>query len=339
MKRIFPVIFFLLFFLISPSMAAAKGVVVLVNQIRGSEICCEPGTSDLWTAVNTNSQYKNLPIGWSLRYDAIEDTDKSFLPPGELGLLMEVTPGLAAAGNISYRGSPDGRDWYMAKHSFLVGYTVSERKKIIDKLFQTFKNRFGYYPSFTSGWMIDGWSLSYIQNTYNVVFHELTKEQYETDSYTLYGGIFNFPYYPSKTYPLLPGTGNDKLNIVIARQTVSDLIYNYGSAKTVYTSQPNDYLSDAKDISYFKQLIQDTIGQKSPIKFAAVGFENSFNFQKYGSEYLKQLEYLLTLKNSGVIDLYNPSTYAKQFNNQFTENPSFYLTKDFESGKSTGVLW
>lgn len=335
--------FFLLLFIIPPPTYAQKASIVIVNQIRGTEDCCQSGSTDLWASVSGSDQFKNLPMGWALRFDAISTKFVQPLPPGgELGLLLEVTPGLAAASSVSYRGSPDGRDWYMAKHSFLVGYTPEERKKLIDTLFLTFKKRFGYFPTFTAGWMVDGWSLSYIQNIYHVVFHELTKEQYETDSYTLYGGLFNFPYYPSKVYPLLPGNQDDKLNIIVARQTASDLLYNYGSSKTIYTSQPNDYLSDAfekKDISYFKQLINDVVNQKIDLRFGLIGFENSFDFKKYGKEYLRQLEYLLSLQENGIIDVYTPSNFAKQFKTQHVQNPSFYLAKDFEAGKKVGTLW
>lgn len=336
------ILFFLIFFIISPSAAAAKAVVVLVNQIRGSEVCCEPGSQNLLTSVLENNQLKNLPIGWALRYDAISNFREKIGQSSELGLLLEITPGLTLASGVAYRGSPAGHDWYMAKHSFLVGYTPQERKKLIDTLFSAFKKKFGYYPSFTSGWMVDGWSLSYIRNTYNVIFHELTKEQYETDSYTLYGGIFNFPYFPSKNFPLLPGSQSDKLDIVIARQTVSDLLYNYGSPKTFYTSQPNDYLSDTgekKDIAYFEQLFNDFLNKKNFPQFALIGFENSFDFQKYGGEYIRQLEYLISLQKQGIVDFSAPGNFAAILRKQIDSNIPFAVSKDFESGKSIGVMW
>lgn len=337
------ILFFLsLFFIIAPAAYAQNASIVVINQIRGSEKCCQPGSFDLWTAVSNNDDLKNLPMGWALRYDAISAFNPQLTPTGELGLLLEVTPELASAGAVTYKGLPDGSDWYMAKHAFLAGYAIDERKRLIDTLFSSFKKKFGYYPSFTSGWMVDAWSLSYIRSYYGVVFHQLTKEQYETDSYTLYGGIFNSAYYPSKNYPLLPGTGDDKLDMVVTRQTVSDLIYNYGSPKTVFTSQPNDYLSDTegkKDTSYFKQLIDDVISQKSPLKFGTVGFENSFNWENYGTEYINQLKYLKSLQKNGMIDVYTPGDFARLFQKQYAANPSFYLTKSFETGKPAGTLW
>src|SRR3989338_6866456 len=108
-----------------------------------------------------------------------------------------------------------------------------------------------------------------MKKTYGVRIHELTKEQYETDSYTLDGGIFNAPYYPSSNHPLIPGSGTDKLNLVMVRQTISNLLLNYGSSRAYYTSQPNDYLESKEglDISYFHKLIDETINQPSEFQF------------------------------------------------------------------------
>lgn len=331
-----------LFFVFKPVVYAQKTPVILVNQLRGQETCCQPGNSDLWDKVTSGDKFKNLPIGWALRYDAISAFPQKRPSDGEFGLLLEVTPQLAGDSGVLYRGLSDGTDWYKAKNVFLIGYNTFERKKIIDTLFAAFKKRFGYYPSFTSGWMVDAWSLSYLSNKYSVVFHELTKEQYEIDSYTLYGGVFNAAYYPSKKHPLIAARANDKMNIVMARQGISDLIYNYGSPKTVYTSQPNDYLSDShdkKDISYFKELVTDTVNQNSGASLGVIGFENSFDWKKFGDEYLKQLEYLLEISDLGQIDFYTPTDFAVKFQKEHSQNPSFYLIKDFKEGQEIGVLW
>lgn len=337
------IIFFsILFFLLSGPIFAQESILI-INQVRGNESCCQAGNDKLIQAVLNNNKIKNLSYGWAIRSDVLEDEKIIGLlqNKGELGLLLEVTPRLALAAGVEYRGRADGSDWYYAKNAFLIGYTKEERKKLIDQFFTQFKNKLGFYPSFTTGWMIDSWSLDYIHNQYGVKLHELTKEQYETDSYTLYGGVFNAPYYPSSGHPLVPGLGSNKLDLVIVRQTVSDLLRNYGSPIARYTSQPNDYLGSVEglNISYFHKLIDDVTAQPSEFRFGVLGFENSYSFAKYGNEYLAQLGYIADLQTQGKVKIVKPSEYASEYKSKYQENPAFFLQKDFTPEKKSGVLW
>jgi len=336
--------FFILLFLLSVRTShAAPLSVVIVNQIRGNESCCHPGSNDLIQSVINVNKGDSLPVSWALRYDVFEDNKQLDLlnNSGELGLLLEITPQLAFDSNVEYRGKKDGTDWYYGKHSLLIGYTVAERKRLIDQAMLKFNRTFRRYPSFTAAWMIDAWSLNYIQNTYDVKFHELTKEQYETDSYTLYGGIFNAGYYPSRNYPLLPGFGDDRLNIVMVRQTVSDMLRNYGSSKSIYTSQPNDYLNnpDKKDLNYFRELLKTLISNQLDQVVAVLGFENSFSSETFKTEYIRQLEVIQSLKKQNLINVLTPSEYAADLKKKHQENEGFYLTDKFAPDQKEGVLW
>ena len=341
MKKIILALFLFIFF--SGKTCAAEPTFLIINQIRGEENCCEPGNLALVQKIINQKEISGLPYGWALRFDAVNNDQYISLLKnlGEAGLLLEITPDLAQKSGVEYRGQRDGTDWYQAKNSFLVGYTQEERKKIIDTLFGAFKGRFGYYPVFTCGWMVDAWSLEYIYKVYGVRLHELTKEQYETDTYTLDGGIFNAPYYPSLNHPLVPGAGNNKLPMIIVRQTVSEILRSYGSTKSYFTSQPNDYLSDPKkkDFSYFRDLIENTLNQKSQFSFGVLGLENSLKFESYHGEYLKQLEYIAKLHEMGKVRLQKPSEYAQFFFQKYPDNQAFYLTEDFSSEKKEGVLW
>lgn len=343
MRKFFLTLFFLFFFVSKTYAYESETKVLIINQIRGDEVCCQKGSLSLVEKIKENNLAADLSFGWALRYDAL--TNKQYLKAlsglGEFGLLLEVTPSLAEASQVVYKGKEDGSDWYYAKNAFLIGYSTSERKKLLDTLFASFKAEFGYYPKFTVAWMIDAWSLSYINQTYRVEFHEITKEQYETDSYTLYGGIFNAPYYPSKNHPLIPGYGGDKLNLLIVRQTVSDLLYNYGSVKAYFTSQPNDYLEnpDGKDISYFRSLIENTLEQKSHFNLVLLGFENSLSWEKYGLEYIRQLNLIIQLRKEGKVKLLKAGDFFADFKKKNPENRPFYLVKDFFPGSKYGVLW
>ncbi len=255
---------------------------VVIQQIRGKEECCEPGSTEMFDTFLRDETIRDMSLSWALRFDALNDPEfisktKSLPEIHTLGILLEITPGLASASGVLYKGDPQGRDWHSSRHVFLVGYTQAERKKLIDTVFGAFYQEYAYYPSFTVAWMVDAWSLEYLRNTYGVRVHELTKEQYETDSYTLYGGIFDLPYFPRKTHPLVPGDGNNLLDLLILRQTVSDMEKNYGSYQSFYTSQPNDYLTNPEktDFSFFTRLLEEAGNQAEGNRFAVLGMENS----------------------------------------------------------------
>lgn len=300
-----------------------------------------PGNVELVERINQDDQLKNLPIGWALRFDAITNTkfQQYFSKDKNLGLLLEITPLLASESGVAYKGKSSGEDWYLARNAFLIGYRLDERKKLIDNAFSIFKRTFGYFPQFSVSWMIDAWSLSYINKVYGVSLHEITKEQFETDSYTLYGGIFNAPYYPSAGHPLIPGKENDMLPVVMVRQTISDLSYNYGTQKAFYTSQPNDYLSeDLGEFEYFKKLVSTTLNQSSAHKFAVIGFENSYTEQKFQDEYIKQLIHLRKLSDEGKIRIIAPEDYASKHTNKFKYNQAFSLSSSIDR-EAVDVYW
>lgn len=338
-KKIF--IFFILFILFSQDVGASNAVII--NQIRGDETCCQPGSDELIEAISSNEEIGLLPMGWAIRYDALDNQKRTDLikkSKGELGALLEITPQLAKESGVSYRGDENGYDWHFGKNVFLIGYSEEERKKLIDTYMRKFKQIFRKNPSFSVSWMIDSWSLDYLYNEYDVLLHELTKEQYETDSYTLYGGIFNAPYFPS-SHPLIPSkSGND--SIVVIRQTISDPLFNYGFPKAYYTSQPNDYLSnthDKKNISYFNDLINTIIDQTSGFPLAVIGIENSFDFSKYGEEYLKQLAYIKSKADQKELIVEYPSQTALSFKKKFKKNPSFFTASQFSKENEFGALW
>ncbi len=340
LRKIYFSIFILTILLVKYSgrIYAQEPTVLIINQIRGNESCCQPGSTDL---INKIKNY-SLPFSWAFRFDALKNEEIILsLPTGaEIGLLLEITPSLASVSGVVYKGKEDGNDWYFAKNALLIGYSQEERKKLLDTLFETFKTKFGYYPSFTVSWMIDAWSLNYINSKYGVTFHELTKEQFETDSYTLYGGIFNAPYYPSKNHPLIPGYEN-KLNLVMVRQTISDLVYNYGSSKAYFTSQPNDYLEnpEKKTTDYFKELLNNSLNQKVINNLSVVGFENSFDWRKYGDEFIKQLEIIYTLQKENKLVVKKPGEYSSDFLKNNKQNTPFFFAHNFSSSSPFSVLW
>lgn len=304
---------FLLF--TSRVLAAGSADIVLVNQVRGDE-CCNPGSVDSTrTELELFEQYK-VPATFVLRYDAVRTPafsgafKRTFRVPIELGVFLEVTPSLAKDAGVTYR-APEGL-WFKAKYSYLLGYSVEERKKLIDTAFSAFEKTFGYLPRVTAGWMIDATSLQYLHEKYNVVAHELTREQWGIDSYTLYGGPVNVPYLPSKKWPIVPASSDDAaLPVMVVRQTITDPLYTYGDLTSVYTSQPNDYEMGNLSTQYFRDLIKGVVKQL-PKGFGVVGLENSMQPRHY-EEFERQLVHLHDEESRKTVRMYTLGEYAELF--------------------------
>ena len=300
-----------------PVFASTDQHILIINQVRGRQ-CCDQGSLTSTQKQLEYVQKLQLPAAFALRYDAILDPDFHQLfqqastsqpnqTPTELGIFLEITPQLAHDAGVSYPG-PEDR-WYKAKNAYLLGYQPEDRKKIIDTIFRAFHDQYGYYPTTTVGWMIDDISLRYLSEKYHVTVHELTREQWGTDSYTLYGGPVGTPYLPSKNWPLIPAaTTANSLPIVMIRQTIMDPIYTYGDIRSVHTSQPNDYLQDGLDTKYFSKLLNASL-QTSPKSDSVIGLENSMP-QTAQDEFFKQLDsvpkaQVILPKNLSVNDAFN----------------------------------
>ncbi len=94
---------------------------VVINQIRGRDACCQPGNMDMLEKISAEENFKKLPIAWAIRYDVFQDADflnklKQLPDTYSLGLSLEVTPKLASDSGVSYKGNPDGTDWYCSAH-------------------------------------------------------------------------------------------------------------------------------------------------------------------------------------------------------------------------------
>ena len=324
-----------------PVQAAESISTVIINQVRGDE-CCLPGAQDFITTLLETEQVKDLPLAWALRYDVLVSdsftTEIKKIPDTQTtGILLEVTPRLASVSGVLYKGKADGSDWASSRNAFLIGYSQTERKKLIDTVFAEYFRQFQRYPDFPVAWMIDSWSLAYLARQYGVRVHELTKEQFETDDYTLYGGIFNIPYRPSLSHPLIPDFKNG-LNLLVMRQTISDLTKNYGSYDSFYTSQTNDYRShpDGLDIHYFEQLFTETQQQTRANAFALLGLENSTEWQQYREEYLAQLRYISEQVKNQTARVLTPFAFYNEYVNKKQESARYLVANGFPQ---SGTLW
>lgn len=298
---------------ISPTWASEDNhYTLIINQVRGDE-CCDVGeVSNLKNQINKLKQ-NNLNAAFSIRYDAINQTEYQeilFTSSFELGGMLEITPSLAKDSGAIYKG--DESTWFEAQNAFLIGYTQEERKKLIDTYMRRFQEVYKSYPKFTTAWMIDAWSLQYLRSEYGVISHQMSREQFGTDSYTLYGGPVHYPYYPSQNWAMISGDNHNLMPLII-RHTIMDPVYCYGDRSSSYTSQPNDYQIRGDNLEYFIHLHNQAHSQQNDHTIAVVGLENSIHPQGQ-IEYLNQLEYIgKWQKQNKLNQTTTPSQYQKDF--------------------------
>lgn len=337
-KRTLLILLFILFLLPKNLFAKEIPQVLFINQVRGNE-CCSAGTLiNLKTQVNAFEE-KQIPAFFVLRYDVLQNREytdflkqeiNKFPKTIKLGLLIEVTPQLATDSKVKFNGNVD--KWFEAQNAFTIGYKPEDRKKMIDQLLKSFKETFDYYPKLTSAWLIDTDTLNYLHDKYGIISHQITREQWGTDSYTLYGGPPHYPYPASRNWVFIPDFSNSD-PIMMLRQTVTDPLLNYGEIKKAYTSQPNDYLSSGLDFSYFKNLVDQALFNQKTTGFILLGLENSMAFN-YQEEFLKQIEYINGIKKQiNFPDLISLSRYWT------TQKITFYDGKDLISGSKKTVLF
>lgn len=279
------------FCFITSGVQAATHYALIINQVRGSE-CCDVGERAHFQLQLNTSEQLDLATNFALRYDVLQDqtyldligTSSSQI---NYGGFLEITPQLAKDAGVRYLGGAS--NWYQANYAYLIGYSQEERQAIIDQYMTVFKQQLGFYPNFTTAWMIDPLSLQYLKTTYGIQVHQITREQFSTDSYTLDGGPPHYPYFPSGNWALIPNDGQVTTMPLLVRQTITDPVYNYGDQTNSFTSQPNDYALRDANLDYFRFIFSQAENQPNQnYSFALIGLENSMPAE-IQSEYKQQL--------------------------------------------------
>ncbi|MBQ8288337.1 MAG: hypothetical protein IJX76_06150 [Clostridia bacterium] len=186
----------------------------------------------------------NLRGTFLLQYDALIDpafTDL-LLPLDsaqfEMGVWFEIVQPQVEAAGLVWRGRFPW-DWH-AHCGFSVGYTRSEREKLVDVLYARFKEVFGYYPKVFGSWFYDSHTVRYIADKYGIDALCNCKEQYGTDGYTLWGGYYGQAYYPSRTNIFMPAqSAADQINAPLFRMLGSDPVYQYDCGTTPESGAPS----------------------------------------------------------------------------------------------------
>lgn len=328
-----------------------KQILNIINFIRGCEPRCEV---DLYEPVREQiallSQYAFRGT-FLLQYDALIDDGFVRLMKGkdnaqnEVGVWLEVVEPLCQAAGIAWRGRFPW-DWH-ANVGFSVGYTPSERERLVDVLFETFRAVFGCYPRVMGSWIIDAHTLRYASERYGLDASCNCKDQWGTDGYTLWGAYYNGAYYPAKNNVFCPAHDRKSaIDVPIFRMLGSDPVYQYDfgltpasgapSRQGVVTLEPvyhgeNGGGGEKAWVDWFLSTIYN--GQCLTHAYTQAGQENSFGWPAMRRGLRMQFEAFAALKEQGVV-VETLSESGRWFKKTFPVTPSSAIVCENDWKKS-----
>ena len=312
----------------------ARTVMNVVNFVRG----CEPRNPKMdlvkpiaeEIALNTKHHLPNTIL---LQYDAMIRPDlmkvvKSAEPDKtEYGVWIEMARPLVEKAGIPWRGRK-GWDWdWFINPGFLMAYTHEERAKLVDEIFRLFRAEFGDWPKSVGSWLLDAWSMEYMQKKYDVKGFCICREQDNTDAYGLRGGYFNGLYYPSRKNMLSAAV--DMANAVKApvfKMLTPDPIYNYAKSATPKgvdscpcTLEPVWHSGFTPSVVDWYFRVYTGPGMLN-LSYMQTGQENSFGWEAIGKGLPYQIEVVARLAREGKIEVEKMCDTAERFMREHHEN-------------------
>jgi len=242
---------------------------------------------------------KNLAATWLVQYDVLSDQElvseiKNFDQKQEVGVFLEVSKVFGDDSRVIY---PYDAEWYKPRAIFLSGYSQSERRRLIDNLFERFRSEFNYYPKSVGAWWIDSYSLNYLKEKYAIKAAMIVADQRITDNYGVWGQWWGVPYYPSKANVLTPASDlGNKQDVVMVQWAQRDPSLAYGSDSS-FSLQANDYTLLGQNTDYFKKLVNLYLDCANQLGQVTVGLETGMESSRFLPEYENQLEALAQIGN------------------------------------------
>ena len=306
-----------------------KNTINIINFIRG----CEPRVShDLKEAVQEQiklSKKYNLPMTFLYQYDAMVKPDFVDLLKNEkdfeLGVWFEFSRWIVEKVGLEWRGSDDW-DWH-SHVDLTMGYTVDERKLLLDEAMRFFKELFGYYPKTVGSWAIDAVSINYLYEKYDVDMVLICKEQWGTDGYSLWGGYYSEGYYPCKNNMLCPAQSQEEqIDVPVFRMLGSDPVDQYmngigtewqnvNSMETVYSASG----ANKEWVEWFLSEVFDT--SNIGLNYCQAGQENAFGWHAMKDGYKIQMELFDQARKNGSIDFEFAGETGRKFKEKYKTTP------------------
>ena len=323
-------------------------IITIMNFIRG----CEPRDPDkdlLEAPIRQNELHKKygFPNTFLLQYDAIINPEfadffkKEKDDNMELGVWIEIVRPLAEKVGIEWRGRP-GYDWdWYVNPGFLPAYTKEQKELLIDELMEKFKEVFGYYPKTAASWLLDAYSMNYMSEKYGISTLAICREQLAVDAYTLWGGPYNQPYYPSKNNMLCPAQHEEnKINTPLFRLLGIEPIRGYWEKRYAdseecggcATMEPYwKYGQQEKYMEWFFKTYFEN--ENMGIAYTQIGQENSFGWPGMKKGIELQYELVDKYHKEGKISLMKMSQAGEYFKKTYADTPAQAIVADVDATK------
>lgn len=302
-RKIWLVIIFLLLARPVEAIEDKNKYATIVNPIRSRNLWVSDDL-DLLEGQYEPIRREGVRATWLLQYDVFLDEEllgeiRDFDDNQEMGLFLEISPELARVARVNYKPQ---RPWYKPDVVFLSGYSRSERRKLIDEIFDRFEEEFGFWPKAVGAWWIDSWSVNYMEKKYGVKIVLIVADQKTTDNYGVWGQWWGSPYRASEHNILIPGEG-----VTVIQWALRDpeLATGEGPKFSNYSLQANDYLERGLTTDYFVSLAKKYLETTGQITVGLeVGMEGASNLEEYG----RQVEWVT--KNTETVTM---SEFANKF--------------------------
>ncbi len=306
----------------------------------------------------------DFPATYLLEYDSLIDPRYTELlknkanKKSEVGGWFEIVEPLCKKAGLAWRGRKGfSWDWH-CYCGFSVGYTQDERKLLIDTYMEEFHSIFGCYPKTMGCWMIDAFSLEYMEKKYGVMASCNCRDQWGTDGYSIWGGYYGQGYYPSRYNALCPAqTKENQINIPVFRMLGLDYLHSYDCGlnrkngsfdhakwQPCLTLEPI-YLHNGMgggcpewvDWYFRENFCEDTLS----FNYVHVGQENSFLWKEQEQGTIYQFKKLKKLEEEGFMSMQTVSQTAEWYKNTYPLTPASIVKAETDWDKETDAktLW
>lgn len=324
-------------------------LVTIMNFVRG----CEPRDPNMNLIEPVKEQIKlnkkyNFKNTFLIQYDALINPEFTDLfkensdDNTEFGVWIEIVRPLVEKVGIKWRGR-EGYDWdWYVNPGFLPAYTQDEKERLIDELMKKFKEVFGYLPKTAASWLLDSYSTEYMQKKYDIKTFGICREQLSVDAYTLWGGPYNQPYYPSKSNILCPAQSKEnRIDAPVFRLLGIDPIRGYN--ENVYANE--DGLSGCATMEpvwsfgkspkymewFFKTYFEN---ENMGIAYTQIGQENSFGWDSMKDGLQMQYELVKKYADEKKISVVKMHEAGEMFKNAFSDTPPAAIVANSDPAES-----
>lgn len=289
---------------------------------------------------------------YALKYDALmepryQELLKQYLDEDdEISAWWEITSDLCRRSGVGFRDSYQEEEYDdRVDSAYSIGYTLEERKLLVDGYMADFYAVFGKYPQSIGSWVLDSVTMAYAREKYGVEAFAICRDQIGVDGFTLWGGYPNGPYYPSILNENVPAQCMDnQISAPVFRLLGPDPIYNFeAEVRTdlpgVYTLEPAWLTGRNKEwIQWlFDRLCkEDVLG----VGYAHVGQENNFLWENIRPGFAPQLNVIKQMQEQGLLRVETMVQTARWFREKYRITPPMtFQASDDWSERDLSCQW